>query len=180
MATWQQTSLTMLRTMLNDAGCATPTYTTRRLQDLLITAAYFLPIDLNFDTTYTVDVELNTISPDPISQTDGVEFINFMVLRAACLADEGNFRTTALMQGVKARCGPAVIETNKYGEFLKELLTAGPCKSYEDLKQEYNFSYEGSRIIRAVMSPFASNDFDPSRNNGGNGFIDGNNPHRGR
>jgi len=165
MATWQQTSLLMLRTMLNEAGCGTGTYTTKRLEDLLITAAYFLPIDLNLTNTYTVDVEANTISPDPTGQTDGQEFINFMVLRAACLADEGNFRTTALLQGVKARCGPAVIETNKYGEFLKELLTAGPCKSYADLKQEYNFSYEGKKIIRAVMSPFASNNFNPGQQN---------------
>ena len=161
MATWQQTSLLMLRTMLNDADCGEGTYTTKRLEDLLITAAYFLPIDLNFSTAYTINVESNTISPDPVAQTDGVEFINFMVLRAACLADEGNFRTNALLQGVKARCGPAVIELNKYGEFLIELLTAGPCKAYEDLKKEYNFSYEGRKIIRAVMSPFASNDFDP-------------------
>jgi|3_EtaG_2_1085321.scaffolds.fasta_scaffold00069_22 hypothetical protein len=180
MATWEQTGLLMLRAILNDAGCGTGTYTTKRLQDLLITAAYFLPIDINFTSTYTVDVEANTISPDPISTTaDGQEFINFMVLRAACLADEGNFRTNALMQGVKARCGPAVIELNKYGEFLAELLTAGPCAAYETLKKEYNFSYEGGTIIRAVMSPFASNDFDPGTNLRGHGFLDTNNPHRG-
>lgn len=180
MATWEQTSLLMLRTMLNDAGCGEGTYTTKRLEDLLITAAYFLPIDINFSSSYTVDVEANTISPDPISESDGQEFINFMVLRAACLADEGNFRTNALLQGVKARCGPAVIETSKYGQFLAELLTAGPCATYETLKKEYNFSYEGGQIIRAVMSPFASNTFDPSRNLGGHGFLDTNNPHRGR
>jgi len=164
MASWQRTSTKMLRTMLNDAGCGESTYTTSRLEDLLITAAYFIPVDINFKNTYVVDVEALTITPSPIGQTDGPEFINFMVLKAACLVDESNFRTSALLQGVKARCGPAVLETNKYGEFLKELLTEGPCKAYEDLQQAYNFSYDGTKIIRAVMSPFASNDFDPGLN----------------
>ncbi len=170
----------MLRTMLNDAGCSSSTYTTDRLEDLLITSAYFLQIDLNFSNTYVVDIERRTISPNPIGQTDGSEFISFMVLKAACLVDESNFRTAALLQGVKARCGPAILETNTYGQYLKELFTAGPCKTYETLKDAYNFSYEGSRIIRAVMSPFASNDFDPGSNLGGTGQQDTNSSHRGR
>lgn len=170
----------MLRTMLSDAGCGETTYSNTRLEQLLITAAYFLPVDINFNSDYIVDVEQQTISPDPIGQEDGPEFINFMVLRAACMADEGNFRNSALLQGVKARCGPAVLETNSYGQYLKELLTSGPCKSYEDLKNEYNFSYEGRRIIRAVMSPFVSNDFYPPMGGAGNGQLDTSNPWRNR
>lgn len=161
MASWQNTSLIMLRTMLNDVGCGETKYSNSRLEQLLITSAYFLPIDINFNSNYVVDVEQNTISPDPTNKEDGVEFINFMVLRAACIADEGNFRNAALLQGVTARCGPAVLQTNSYGQYLKDLLTEGPCKTYEDLKNEYNFSYEGRKIIRAVMSPFVSNDFYP-------------------
>jgi len=169
MASWQNTSLLMLRTMLNDAGCGESKYPTSRLEDLLITAAYFLPIDINFNSTYSVDVEAYTISPDPISQTDGPEFINFMVLRAACMTDEGNFRNSALLQGVQARCGPAILNTSSYGQYLKELLTNGPCKLYEELKDGYNFSYEGKKIIRAVMSPFVSNDFYPPMGDTGGG-----------
>lgn len=180
MASWQNTSLLMLRTMLNDAGCGESTYSNNRLEDLLITAAYIIPIDVNFNTTYTVDVEAYTITPDPIAQTDGKDFISFMVLKAACIADEGNFRTAALLQGVSARCGPAAIQTSSYGSYLKELLTAGPCKSYQTLTDQYNFSYDGKRIIRAVMSPFAANDFDPGTQMGQLGFGDLNNPFRQR
>jgi hypothetical protein len=167
MASWQNTSLIMLRTMLNDVGCGETKYSNSRLEQLLITSAYFLPIDINFNSNYVVDVEQNTISPDPINQDDGTEFVNFMVLRAACIADEGNFRNAALLQGVTARCGPAVLQTNSYGQYLKDLLTEGPCKTYEDLKNEYNFSYEGRKIIRAVMSPFVSNNFYPPMGNTG-------------
>ena len=160
--TWQNTSLIMLRTMLNAAGCDAVRYPPQRLSDLLITAAYFLPLDINFSTAFVVDVEARTITPNPIDQTDGDEFINFMVLRAACLADEGNFRTAALAQGVSARLGPASLQTSNYGQYLHMLLKEGPCRTYERLVEIYNVSYEGSKVIRAVLSPFAANNYDPS------------------
>jgi len=160
--TWQNTSLIILRTLLNDAGCDAVRYPPQRLSDLLITAAYFLPLDINFSTDFVVNVETRTITPSPIDQTDGDEFINFMVLRAACMADEGNFRTAALAQGVSARLGPASLTTSNYGQYLHMLLDEGPCKTYDRLVEVYNMSYEGSKVIRAVLSPFVSNDYDPS------------------
>jgi len=163
MATWQNTSLIMLRTMLNDAGCDSVTYTPQRLNELLITAAYLVPMDVNFVSTYVVDVEVRTIAPTPIDQDDGDEFINLMVLKAACIADEGNFRNAALAQGVTARIGPAQLQTTQYGQYLSTLLNEGPCKAYARLVEAYNMSYDGAKIIRAVMSPFAANDYNPSR-----------------
>ena len=148
----------MLRNMLNDAE-GDVKYSNNRLEKVLITAAYLLPLELNFATSYTIDVEQQQITPDPINQTDGPDFINFMVLKAACIIDEGNFRNAALLQGVQARCGPAILQTNNYGQQLKELLVEGPCKSYNTLKNEYNFGRRGADIIKAVMSPFVSNDF---------------------
>jgi hypothetical protein len=162
MATWQNTSLIMLRTMLNDAGCDSVRYTPQRLDDLLITSAYLLPIEVNFKNDYVVDVELRTVTPNPIDQEDGDEFINLLVLKAACMADEGNFRTAALAQGVTARIGPASLQTSSYGQYLGTLLNEGPCKAYTTLVELYNMSYDGSKIIRAVMSPFVANDYDPS------------------
>ena len=130
---WQNDSQLMLRTMLNDAGCGESRYTTQRLEELLITSAYFLPTEINFKTSYTIAVSTYTI--------------------------EGNFRNAALLQGVNARVGPAHINTSSYGSHLSTLLTEGPCKSFEELKKIYNFNYGGKKIIRAVMSPFAANDF---------------------
>ena len=149
--------------MLNDAGCdGNNTYSTQRLEDLLITSAYFLPIDINFKSSYVIDVSAYSITPNPDSQDDGKEFVSFMVLKAACLADEGAFRNAALLQGVTARLGPASLQTASYGAQLAILLNEGPCRAFEELKKAYNFGYKGAQTIRAVMSPFASNDFFPS------------------
>ena len=181
---WQNTSLLMLRTMLNDAGVSETRYSTQRLEELLITGAYFLPLEINFNTTYTINVSSYAITPDPAPSTsipvDGDEFISFMVLKAACIADEGNFRNAALLQGVNARVGPAHINTSSYGSHLTTLLTEGPCKAFQELKREYNFSYEGKKILRAVMSPFAANKFDPRTMLGAVGEADLQNPIRNR
>ena len=67
-----------------------------------------------------------------------------------------------------------------YGQYLKELLTQGPCKSYQSLTEAYNFNYDARDIIRAVMSPFASNNFDPGMQGGGTSMLDNQNSHRGR
>ena len=174
MATWQNTSLIMLRTLLNDSGCDAVRYTPQRLDDLLITAAYIVPMEVNFRNTYVVDVETRTITPDPLyptKQDDGDELVNFLVLKAACIADEGNFRTAALAQGVTARIGPASLQTSSYGQYLGTLLNEGPCKSYEELKKIYNMSYDGAKIIRAVMSPFVANDYDPTNMLGSTGYA---------
>lgn len=176
---WATDSLTMLRVMLNDAG-VTQTYTDDRLTDLLITAAYIIRIDVNFNTSYNVDITNKLVTPEPVDQSDGKEFTSFTVLKAACLMDESSFRTAALLQGVSARCGPASITTSNYGGYLKELLTAGPCLMYDNLVNQYNFSYEGKQIIKAVMSPFAANDFDPGTQMGQLGIGDYQNPHRQR
>jgi len=178
---WQNDTQLMLRTMLNDAGCGgEDRYTTQRLEELLITAAYFLPTEINFSTTYAIDISTYTITPNPDGLVDGAELVSFMVLKAACLADEGNFRNAALLQGVNARVGPAHINTSAYGTHLATLLTEGPCKAFEELKQIYNFSYTGKKIIRAVMSPFAANKFDPRSMLGAIGEADLQNPIRNR
>lgn len=160
---WKQLGIIMLRTLLDDAKCAANTYTPDRLLDLLITAAYFVMVDIDFGTDFVIDLENKEITPDPLTSDDGQDFMALMVMRAACLADEGLFRNAALKSGVTARCGPAVLQVGgEHGRLLMELLKNGPCKTYEQLKKEYNFRYKGRNILHAVMSPFVSNEVDPS------------------
>jgi len=162
---WKTIGRTMLRTMLNDPSSTT--YTDSRLDSLLVTSAFFLPIEINFKTDYVIDIGTETVTPEPSTTAlDGVDFISLVVLKAACMADTGSFRTRALIQGVSAKLGPAALQTGNYGAQLVNLLNLGPCKAYEELKKEYNFSYKGKQVIRALMSPFVSNDFNPDNAGG--------------
>jgi hypothetical protein len=154
---WQDESVPLLRTILGDAGCGVTNFTDTRLEELLIAAAYLVAYEIPFSTTYTVRVSQQSITPDP---ADDAAFINFIVLKAACLADEGTYRSKSLLAGLQARCGPTMLDTSNYGKGFQTLLTEGPCKAYEDLKQDALFG--NTDVIRAILSPFRGNDFDPS------------------
>ena len=161
----------MLRTILNDAGCGTTEYNDTRLEELLMAGAYINLTQVIFAVDYTITIATDTISPDPSTSSPiDVTFINFMVLKAACLADEGLFRNKALSAGIKARCGPAVLETMNHLEGFKILLEEGPCKAYAELLNQYRFS-GNSDNIRAIMTPFVSQTFDPSTHRGGGGSF---------
>jgi hypothetical protein len=155
MATWNSTNaLTMLRVLINDVSSTT--YTDDRLKQMMAVSALYINQDIDFDISYTVDVATPDIIPDP--STD-VVYTNFMVMKAACLADLSTYRTKALMEGIAAKCGPAALTVVGNLRGFKELLTMGPCAAYESMKEDYILA-DGS-ICRAILTPFTGNNFDP-------------------
>ncbi len=155
---WQDETVPILRVMLNDMGCGELTYTDSRLIELLLAAAYLNVAFIPFPTTYTVTISTETISPDP--STDA-PFLSFMTLKAACLADTNTFRSKAFAAGIEARCGPATLRTGQHLQGFQTLLEEGPCKAFEELRDEFIFN-GNTKAIRAVLSPFVGNQFDPS------------------
>lgn len=157
---WQDEMVVMLRVMINDLGDS-PTYSDSRLEQMLSLSAKYVQEEIYFAVTYTIDVSDASISPDPtITANLDTSFTNFVVLKAACLADWGTFRQKALLSGLKARCGPAILETMEHMVGFRELISQGPCAAYDALKQDYQFG--NVENIRAVLSPFRGNNFDPS------------------
>ena len=156
---WQDEMVVMLRVMIDDLGDS-PTYSDARLEQMLSLSAKYVQEEIYFVVTYTIDVSDASISPDPtLTASLDTSFTNFTVLKAACLADWGTFRQKALLAGVKARCGPAILETMDHIVGFRELITSGPCAAYETLKVNYQFG--NTENIRAVLSPFRGNNFDP-------------------
>jgi hypothetical protein len=160
---WQDTMIMMLRHLINDLNdeSSSTTYTDGRLEETLVVAANIVKHEISFNTTYTVHVPSVTISPDPTASSteDNDAFVNFTVLKAACVMDWSLYRTKALVAGIRAKCGPAVLETLKHLDGFKELLSGGPCAAYEKLKDQWVFG--NGNICRAILSPFVSNNFDP-------------------
>ena len=155
---WQQEMVTMLRILISDMDDE-QTYTDMRLEQVIVLAAKYVQQEIRFSTTYTISVGSITISPDPTTAPDE-QFMNFTVLKSACLIDWNTYRQKAMLNGLKARCGPAVLETVGHLEGFRELVTNGPCAAFEELKKDYQFG--NTDTIRAVLSPFIGNNFDPS------------------
>jgi hypothetical protein len=156
--TWPDVTITMLRILISDIDDTNYDYSDDRLQQTLVVAAQLVNQEIDFDTSYTINVPLVTISPDPTVAPDDA-FINFIVLKAACFIDQSTFRTKAAIAGLKARCGPTQLETMEHLKGFKELLTSGPCAAYTTLKSEWTFG--NAQVVKAILSPFVSNNFDP-------------------
>lgn len=152
---WRDETIPMLRVIINDMSFS-PAYSDERLEQILIVAAKLIDQEFDFDTDYTISIEDPSISPDPIDEDDRV-FVNMMVLKAACLADQSTYRTKANVEGIKAALGPASLTVAGNLAGFKTLLEKGPCASYTEMKD--SLIWGNINIVRAVLSPFAGNLF---------------------
>ena len=152
---WQDIAIPMLRVVINDLE-DTSLYGNDRLSQVMIVGASYIKQEINFDTTYTVNVISQTISPDPSNDT---VFMNFLILKSACIIDVGQLRTKAMIAGLVAKCGPVAIDTLQHLTGFKELLSSGPCAAYVVLKEQWTFG--NAQICRAILSPFVGDVFDP-------------------
>ena len=156
---WDSTMVTILRVLISDIDVP-QSYTSARLQQILVVGAQYVQQEISFSTTYTITIGTPAISPDPtLTASKDDAFTNLVVLKAACLTDWGEFRQKALVAGIKARCGPAILETLQHLDGFKTLIDKGPCAAYDELKTDYQFG--NTNTVRAILSPFIGNNFDP-------------------
>ena len=155
---WAATMTQLLRAVIYDLGSTS--YTDARLQTLLINAAQLINSEMDFSTTYTVDIINETLSPDPtLTATKDDDFFNLNVLKAACLVDQGTYRTEIAMAGLTAKLGPAVLQTSGRAGAFKDLLEVGACGMYKIARDDFMFG--NGNVCKAILSPFVGNNFDP-------------------
>jgi hypothetical protein len=149
----------IVRTLINDASEA-PVYSDERLLQIVAVAAKYVQFDVVLDHLYTVDVINPNISPDPTLDRDEI-FISLVSLKAACIVDQSTFRTKAALEGIRASLGPASLSVGGSLSGWKTLLDKGPCALYEELTSHWDV--KDATAVRAILSPFVGNNFDPSR-----------------
>jgi hypothetical protein len=153
-----QTELTIItRTLINDIN-EPYEYSNSRIQQILTVAAKYVQVDVDLHHIYKVDITNNNISPDPIENNDDI-FISLLCLKAACIIDQGTFRTRALMEGIKTKLGPAELDVSGNLSGFKAILDIGPCALYENLSHQYNIG--NPHMLKAILGPFVGNNFDP-------------------
>lgn len=149
----------IVRTWINDLE-ETPIYSDDRLQQVILVASQYVTREINLDTQYKCDLINLTITPDPSLANDRDQtFISFVALKAACMLDQSTFRTKAATEGIRAGLGAASISVGGNLKGYKDILDNGPCKMYEKLRMEYEIG--NANAIKAILSPFVGNQFDP-------------------
>ena len=150
----------IVRTWINDLA-DNPTYSDDRLQQAIIVAGQYVTREINLDTEYKCDIINLSITPDPsLASTRDEAFITFTALKTACILDQSTFRTKAAAEGIRAGLGAANVSVAGNLKGYKDILDKGPCAMYEKLRIEYEIG-NAHNYIRAVLSPFVGNNFDP-------------------
>jgi hypothetical protein len=156
---WQIEIPIIVRSLINDME-DNPTYSDEKIQQLIVVAAQYVTREINLVNEYNVNIVNPDITPDPtLLENKDLDFISFVCLKAACFLDHSSLRTRAAMEGVKAVLGPASISVGNNGSY-QFLLLNGPCKTYEDLRMDYEIG--NTSLLRGILSPFVGNNFDPT------------------
>lgn len=154
---WQDDLTIIVRTLVNDLD--TPyEFSDERIQQVLVVAAKFVQFDVNLDYLYTIDVVNSSIMPDPVANKDDI-FVSLMALKAACIVDQGAFRTKAALEGIKTSLGSANLSISGATQGFKDIISHGACALYDELTAHWDV--KNASAIAAVLSPFAGNRFDP-------------------
>lgn len=156
---WEVEIPIIVRNLISDLD-SNPVYSDARIQQLAVVAAQYVVNEVNLTTTYTIDIINQTISPDPSDPASrDVDFVSFVSLKSACLLDQSTFRTKAALDGIKTSLGSASLSVTGNLAGYKTILDQGPCALYNQLSFDHNVG--NATAIRAVLSPFVGNNFDP-------------------
>lgn len=154
---WQDDLTIIVRTLINDLDSPYE-YSDQRIQQVLVVAAKFVQFDVNLDYIYNIDVVNSSITPDPIENKDDI-FMSLTALKAACIVDQGAFRTKAALEGIKTSLGAANLSIGGSTQGFKDIINHGACALYDELTAHWDV--KNASAIAAVLSPFAGNRFDP-------------------
>jgi hypothetical protein len=154
---WKKEIPIIVRTLINDLS-DTPTYSDERILQVIAVAAKYVQFDVVLDHSYTINVANPTITPDPTLDNDSI-FISLVSLKTACIIDQSVLRTKAATEGIRAALGPAQLSVAGSLAGIKMIIEEGPCAAYDELVSHWDV--KEASAIRAVLSPFVGNKFDP-------------------
>lgn len=154
---WQTDIPIIVRTLINDLS-DNPTYSDERIKQVIAVAAKYVQFDVVLDHKYIVNVSDPNITPDPTDDNDDI-FISLVSLKSACIIDQSALRTRAAAEGIRAALGPASLAVNNSLAGFIAILDKGPCASYDELVSHWDV--KEATAIRAILSPFVGNKFDP-------------------
>jgi len=148
-AKWKPEMTTLLRYVINDTDTSTREFTDERLHSLLVASAQLTKGVVDFPRQYTIDVANSGISPDPTTGSRDNGFINLVILKAACLLANGEFRS-ASNKGIVIKDGPSAVDARGLVAAKQQLMEKA-CQKYEDAELEFRLG--NSNAGEAIIGP---------------------------
>lgn len=146
---WQPEMITLLRYVINDVDTSQQEFSDERLGNLLLSAAHLTLGSIDFKSDYVVDVAASGITPDPTSGARDNNFINLVILKAACLLSAGEYRI-ASNKGIALRDGPSSVDARGLIAAKKDIMEDS-CEKYKQAEYEYRLG--NSNVGEAIIGP---------------------------
>lgn len=155
---WQGEITTIVRTLINDVDPENYSYSNSRLETSILVAAQIVRTEMDFENTYTIDVEQCYLSPDPTDPTTGLvtankddAFINLVSLKTACIIMGSEMKTQSL-NAVRVSDGPSSIDYTAVAANIRYLYEFS-CNAYEEYK--FNYAAGNNAVGKAILSPYS-------------------------
>lgn len=150
---WNNELVVIVRHLINDVECEL--FTDERLEEVILVASQFVISEVTFDTTYSVDVDAASLSPDPTDPRDDM-FISLVTLKTACILYRGLLRTYASSEGIRVKDGMGEIDVRggtggRFAAFNE--MSKVFCDAYQKAKLEMTMgNFAGVKAIFNVAS----------------------------
>lgn len=151
--TWLEKVVNIVRTLINDLDSVD--YSDARIQQVVMVAAFTMTYEICFSQTYTIDMEAQTIEPEP-----NQDFITLLSLKTAMLIYNGESKAAA-KNSFSIQDGPSTINTTGSAKSSQDNLKNIKAM-YDDAKLRYCMN--GS-VGKVVMTPTTYDGNDCQRTN---------------
>ena len=149
---WQGQMSTVVRHLISDVDSSSYTYSANRIETTILVSAQLLTMNVDFDNTYTINVESCSLSPDPTdTDTKDNPFIALASLRAACIIVGSEIRKES-GNAISIKDGPSAIDLRGVTSTLT-VLYKDLCEKYEHALLEYR---AGNSVVgQSILGPYS-------------------------
>jgi len=148
---WQNEMTLIVRHLVNDLDSTSYTFTDSRLEEAVLVSAQLASLEIDFENTYTVDVDSVSLSPDPTASTNKDDsFINLVSLKTAHMLLGSEIKTHSL-NAISLRDGPSSLNLTGIVSGLKILFDDITAR-FEEAKMQYKLN---GVVGQAILGPYS-------------------------
>lgn len=149
---WQGQMSTIVRHLIDDLDATKYKYSQNRVETAILVSAQLTTMNVDFNNSYTINVESCNLSPDPTdTDTKDNPFINLVSLRTACIILGGEIRSES-GNAISIKDGPSAIDLRGVSQVLATLYK-DLCDKYDHTLLEYR---AGNSIAgHAIIGPYS-------------------------
>ena len=148
---WQNEMKVIVRHLVNDLDSSSYTFTDSRLEEAVLVSAQLASLEIDFENTYTIDVDSVSLSPDPTDSSNKDDsFINLISLKTAQMLLGSEIKTHSL-NAISLRDGPSALDLRGIVTGLK-ILFDDINNRYDEAKMQYKLN---GVVGQAILGPYS-------------------------